>query len=64
VSQVNLLAEALAESALEIFSKNVLESFAEQVKMQLSHEADAVPALPQQGEFDITTLKDSEYFFS
>lgn len=64
VSQLSQLTEALAESALEIFSKNVLESFAEQVKMQLTHEADAVPALPQQGEFDITTLKDSKYFFS
>jgi DNA-directed RNA polymerase len=62
-SQVDLLSQALKDAALETFSGNLLEEFAQNTKLRLNN-SEAVPAPPEMGSFDITTLNQSEYFFS
>lgn len=62
-TQVDLLTQALKDAAVEIFSRNVLEDFANQARLRLPSNAQ-LPELPQLGKFDLLTLQQSEYFFS
>ncbi len=62
-TQVDLLTQSLKDAALGLFSQNVLADFSEQTKLRLTN-PEAIPAPPEQGDFDLTTLNQSEYFFA
>lgn len=62
-TQVDLLTQSLKAAALGIFEHNVLAELADMTKLRLTN-PEAVPAPPEQGDFDLQTLNQSEYFFS
>ena len=55
------MASALRDSFADMFSKDILAELAEQWQKE-SYEN--LPSLPDYGNFDVNTLRDSKYFFS
>jgi DNA-directed RNA polymerase len=55
------LASSIRDSFAEMFSKDILASLAEQWQ---NHSVEPLPPLPEYGNFDVNTLRDSKYFFS
>ena len=59
------LARLLRETFVEIYSRDVLEDFANQIKAQLPLDvAEHIPPLPAKGNLDIQSVLDSRYFFA
>ena len=58
----NILAEVIREQAVEMFSKDLLKDWLEQIKKQ--NPDLEFPDPPEYGQADISLLKDSLYFFS
>ena len=63
---VEVLSESLREAFIEIFDdSNVLEEFKEHVAVMLPKELrKELPELPQQGDLDVTSIKESDFFFA
>ena len=58
-----VLAEILREQFVEMYSQDVLQSFKEELEMQLP-EGKKLPPLPPKGTLDLELVKQSKYFFA
>jgi DNA-directed RNA polymerase len=58
-----VLAEVLREQFVEMYSQDVLQSFKEELEMQLP-EGKKLPPLPPKGALDLELVKQSKYFFA
>ena len=63
---VETLSECLREAFVEIFDdSNVLEEFKEHVAVMLPEELrKELPELPVQGDLDVTSIRESDFFFA
>jgi len=57
----DVLASSIRDSFADMFSKDILASLAEQWQ---NNSVEPLPPLPDYGNFDVNTLRDSKYFFS
>lgn len=58
-----VLAEVLREQFVEMYSQDVLQTFKEELEMQLP-ECTQLPPLPRKGTLDLDLVKQSSYFFA
>jgi len=64
-SMIPALHKMIRETFVEMYSTNQLERFRKEVIAQLPKELQGeVPPTPQQGDLDISVVKDSPYFFA
>jgi len=64
-SMIPELHETIRETFVQMYSTNQLERFRKEVVEQLpANLKDAVPPTPQQGDLDISVVKNSPYFFA
>jgi DNA-directed RNA polymerase len=60
---VGILQSEIKESAIEVFSMDILESFKTEIDALLPAGV-SVPAPPPRGDFDLSRLRGAQYFFA